>query len=213
MENIRTFLRTRRSIRRFKPDPVPDTVLKDILYTATYAPSAHNRQPWRFIVLTDPSAKKHLSDAMTEEFQRDLEQDNLTPDEVTKRVNKSRERINGAPVVIILCVDMSEMDNYPDERRRKAEYIIGIQSAANAGMQLLLAAHAEGLGGVWVCSPMFAQEIVQEALNISNMWEPQAMFLLGYPVEIPAFRGRKPIEEVVEFSISEEQAPYETDEL
>jgi F420 biosynthesis protein FbiB-like protein len=212
VENIRTFLRTRRSIRRFKPDPVPDTVLKDILYTATYAPSAHNRQPWRFIVLTDPSAKKHLSDAMTEEFQRDLEQDNLTPDEVTKRVNKSRERINGAPVVIILCVDMSEMDNYPDERRRKAEYIIGIQSAANAGMQLLLAAHAEGLGGVWVCSPMFAQEIVQEALNISNMWEPQAMFLLGYPVEIPAFRGRKPIEEVVEFSISEEQAPYETDE-
>jgi len=200
VENIRTFLRTRRSIRRFKPDPVPDAVLKDVLYTATYAPSAHNRQPWRFIVLTDSSAKTHLSDAMAEEFLRDLEKDNLAPDEIAKRVNRSRERITGAPVIIILCVDMSEMDNYPDERRRKAEYIIGIQSAANAGMQLLLAAHAEGLGGVWICSPMFAQETVQKALNVSKMWEPQAMFLLGYPVEIPAFRGRKPIEEVTRWS-------------
>lgn len=212
MENFRTFLRTRRSIRRFKTDPVPDSVLRDILHTATYAPSAHNRQPWRFIVLTDSSAKTHLSDAMAEEFQRDLEKDNLAAEEIAKRVAKSKERITGAPVVIILCVDMSEMDNYPDERRRKAEYIIGIQSAANAGMQLLLAAHAAGLGGVWICSPMFAQETVQKALNISEMWEPQAMFLLGYPVEIPAFRGRKPIEEVAEFSVSEEQAIYETDE-
>ena len=212
MENLQTFLRTRRSIRRFKTDPVPDSVLRDILHTATFAPSAHNRQPWRFIVLTDSSAKTHLSDAMAEEFQRDLEKDNLPPEEITKRVNKSRERITGAPIVVILCVDMSEMDNYPDERRKKAEYIIGIQSAANAGMQLLLAAHAEGLGGVWVCSPMFAQEIVQEALNISKQWEPQAMFLLGYPLEIPAFRGRKAIEEVMKFSTSEEQSAYETNE-
>lgn len=199
MENLRIFLRTRRSIRRFKTDPVPDSVLRDILHTATYAPSAHNRQPWRFIVLTDSPAKKHLSDAMAGEFQRDLEKDNLAPEEIAKRVNKSRERITGAPVVVILCVDMSEMDEYPDTRRKKAEYIIATQSAANAGMQLLLAAHAEGLGGVWVCSPMFAQETVQEALKISKVWEPQAMFLLGYPVEIPAFRGRKPLEEVVKF--------------
>ena len=197
MEHLRTFLRTRRSIRRFKPDLVHDSVLKDILHTATFAPSAHNRQPWRFIVLTDSSAKTHLSDAMAEEFLRDLKKDNLSPEEIAKRVNKSRERITSAPVVIILCVDMSEMDNYPDERRKKAEYIIGVQSAANAGMQLLLAAHAEGLGGVWVCSPMFAQEIVQNALEISKQWEPQAMFLLGYPLEIPAFRGRKPLEEVI----------------
>lgn len=213
MENLRTFLRTRRSIRRFKTDPVPDSVLTDILHTATYAPSAHNRQPWRFIVLTDSSAKKHLSDAMAEEFRRDLQKDNFSTEEIAKKVAKSQERITNAPVVIILCVDMSEMDNYPDERRRKAEYIIGIQSAANAGMQLLLAAYAEGLGGVWICSPMFAQETVQKALNISKMWEPQAMFLLGYPVEIPAFKGRKAIEEVMRFSTSEEQSVYETDEL
>ncbi|MDP1548164.1 MAG: nitroreductase family protein [Anaerolineales bacterium] len=197
--DLHAFLRTRRSIRRFKPDPIPDSVLRDILHTATFAPSAHNRQPWRFIVLTDSSAKIHLSDAMAEEFQRDLEKDNLAPAEISKRVSRSRERITGAPVVIILCLDMSEMDKYPDTRRKKAEYIIATQSAANAGMQLLLAAHAEGLGGVWVCSPMFAQEIVQTALKLSKTWEPQAMFLLGYPIEIPALRERKPLEDVVIF--------------
>lgn len=197
--DLRTFLRTRRSVRRFKPDPVPDSVLRDILHTATFAPSAHNRQPWRFVVLTDSSAKIHLSDAMAEEFQRDLEKDQVPPEEIAKRVSRSRERITGAPVVVILCLDMSEMDEYPDTRRKKAEYIIATQSAANAGMQLLLAAHAEGLGGVWVCSPMFAQETVQKALNISSTWEPQAMFLLGYPAETPAFRERKLLEEVVKF--------------
>ncbi len=196
---LQTFLRTRRSIRRFKADPVPASVLTDILHTATFAPSAHNRQPWRFMVMTDSSAKKHLSDAMAGEFQRDLEKDKLPLEEITKRVNKSRERINSAPVVVILCVDMSEMDAYPDTRRRKAEYIIATQSTANAGMQLLLAAHAEGLGGVWVCSPMFAQDTVQKALNIPKSWEPQAMLLIGYPVEIPAPREKKPLLEVTKF--------------
>lgn len=136
---------------------------------------------------------------MAEEFQRDLQKDQVPPEEIAKRVNRSRERITGAPVVVILCLDMSEMDEYPDTRRKKAEYIIAAQSATNAGMQLLLAAHAEGLGGVWVCSPMFAQETVQKALNISSTWEPQAMFLLGYPTEMPAFRERKPLEKVVKF--------------
>jgi F420 biosynthesis protein FbiB-like protein len=197
--SLRDFLRTRRSVRRFKPDPVPDSVLQDILSTATFAPSAHNRQPWRFVVLTDSTAKIRLSESMAVDFQRDLKKDGLAAEEIEKRVNRSRQRIEEAPAVIILCLDMGEMDVYPDTRRKKAEYMIATQSAANAGMQLLLAAHAEGLGGVWVCSPMFAQEIVQKALNIPSNWEPQAMFLLGYPAEAPAARERKKLEDITIF--------------
>jgi coenzyme F420-0:L-glutamate ligase/coenzyme F420-1:gamma-L-glutamate ligase len=172
-------------------------VLNEILHTATFAPSAHHRQPWRFVIMKDSASKKHLSDAMAREFQRDLEKDKLPVSEIEKRVNRSRERITNAPAVIMLCVDMSEMDDYPDEQRKKAEYLIATQSVANAGMQLLLAAHAESLGGVWVCSPMFAQETVQRALNISKTWEPQAMFLIGYPQDIPEARARKPLDEIL----------------
>jgi F420 biosynthesis protein FbiB-like protein len=190
-------LRTRRSIRRFKPEAVPDSVLTEILRTATFAPSAHNRQPWRFCLITDVAVKQNLAGEMSKEFQRELAVDNLARDEVNKRVARSRERMMRAPVIVILCVDMSEMDRYPDTRRKKAEYIIASQSAANAGMQLLLAAHAEGLGGVWVCSPLFVQETIQSALGLPKSWEPQAMFLLGYPAESPSMRARKPMDQIV----------------
>lgn len=195
--DLHAFLRTRRSIRRFKPDPVPDSVLRDILHTATFAPSAHHRQPWRLVALTKSEAKKRLAQSMAAEFERDLQKDGLAQEIVTRRVQKSKERINSAPIVVILCLDMSEMDNYPDAQRQRAEHLIATQSVANAGLQLLLAAHAEGLGGVWVCSPIFAQAIVQTALNLEKSWEPQAMLLIGYPLEIPEVRPRKPIEEVV----------------
>ena len=147
-------------------------------------------------MLTDDSAKTNLADIMAKDFQHDLEADALAPDEIEKKVTRSRERIIEAPVVVILNVDMSEMDTYPDERRRKAEYIMATQSAANAGMLLLLAAHAEGLGGVWVCSPLFAQETVRNALKLPLAWEPQAMYFLGYPVEIPQARERKNMREI-----------------
>jgi coenzyme F420-0:L-glutamate ligase/coenzyme F420-1:gamma-L-glutamate ligase len=198
--DLHAFLRTRRSIRRFKADLIPDSVIEDILTTATFAPSAHHRQPWRFAVMTELSVKKKLADAMAEKFQQELENDGLLLDEISKRVARSKERILSAPVVIILSVDMSDMDTYPDIRRNKAEYIMATQSAANAGMQLLLAAHAEGLGSVWVCSPLFAQDSVQAVLNLPKTWEPQAMYFLGYPAETPQARERKSIKEISKWS-------------
>lgn len=196
---LRDFLRTRRSIRRFKPDVVPDSVLRDILLTSTFAPSAHHRQPWRFVVLQDASPKKHLADSMAIAFEKDLKKDNLPQEEIDKLVNRSKSRINSAPVIVMLCLDMTDMNQYEDKKRKRAEFLTATQSVANAGMQLLLAAHAEGLGGVWVCSPIFAQATVQHALEIPKTWEPQAMFLIGYPADIPKVRERKKLEEVTIF--------------
>ena len=195
--DLHTFLRTRRSIRRFKPDLIPDSVIENILTTATFAPSAHHRQPWRFAIITEPSTKKKLAEAMAKKFKLDLEADSLPQEEIKKKVIRSRNRMITAPVIIILCVDMSDMDTYPDTRRKKAEYLMASQSAAGAGMQLLLAAHAEGLGSVWVCSPLFAQETVQAALGLPKSWEPQAMYFLGYPEEIPQVRERKNLHEII----------------
>ena len=99
-------------------------------------------------------------------------------------------------VVILLSVDMSDMDVYPDEKRNKAEYLMAVQSVANAGMQMLLAAHAEGLGGVWVCNPLFVQETIQNILDLPKTWEPQAMFFVGHSQNIPETRERKPLDDV-----------------
>jgi F420 biosynthesis protein FbiB-like protein len=203
--DLHAFLRTRRSIRRFKADLIPDSVIENILTTATFAPSAHHRQPWRFAVIKDLPTKIKLAQAMANKFQSELENDNLSLEEISKRVARSRERIFSAPVVIILSVDMSDMDTYPDEHRTKAEYVMAVQSAANAGMQLLLAAHAEGLGSVWVCSPLFAQDSVQAVLDLPKTWEPQAMYFLGYPAETPQARERKSIKEISKWS---QTSPY-----
>ncbi len=194
--DLHQFLRTRRSIRRFKPDPVPDSVMQKILTTAAFAPSAHNRQPWRFVVITDCAIKQALAEAMALDFERDLTRDNLPPEKIQAQIKRSKERITSAPVAILLCLDMSEMDSYSDEKRNHAEYTMAVQSVAAAGLQLLLAAHAEGLGGVWACWPLFAQETIQKTLNISETWEPQAMMFVGYPDTEPKEKALKVLESV-----------------
>jgi F420 biosynthesis protein FbiB-like protein len=194
---LHKFLRSRRSIRRFTPEPIEAAVIDRILTTATFAPSAHNRQPWRFCVIKDQAVKSRLADAMADEFRRDLEGDNLPPQELNARIAKSRDRIDATPLVIVLCMDMSEMDVYPDARRAEAERMMAIQSTANAGLQLLLAAHAEGLGAVWTCGPLFAPEAVCTALTLPTAWEPQAMFFIGHPSDTPRTKQLKPLEKVV----------------
>jgi F420 biosynthesis protein FbiB-like protein len=195
--DLHTFLQTRRSIRRFKPDPVPDPVIEKILHTATFAPSAHHRQPWRFVLLKDSSNREKLAAAMAVDFERDLTRDGLHPEEIQKQVSRSIKRIVSAPVAILLCLDITEMDMYSDTKRKKAEYMMAVQSVAAAGLQVLLAAHAEGLGGVWACWPLFAQGIIQQTLELPVNWEPQGMYFLGYPETIPDVRERKALESVI----------------
>jgi coenzyme F420-0:L-glutamate ligase/coenzyme F420-1:gamma-L-glutamate ligase len=196
---VHQFIRSRRSVRRFLPDPVPDEILQRIMETALWAPSAHNRQPWRFAVLAGAASRKCLTDAMGEDFRRDLLADGLPLEQVEAQVERSRQRIVEAPVAILLCLDSVEMDTYPDERRQEAEYQMVVQSVAMAGQNLLLAAHAEGLGAVWICAPLFAQDTARRALSLPETWQPQGLVLLGYIKAITSTRGRKSIAEVAKF--------------
>ncbi len=196
---LHAFLNSRRSIRRFLTRPVPDLVIQRILETTAHAPSAHNRQPWRFVVVTANATKAHLADSLAVAFRHDLAQDRLSPGEIEVRIEKSRARITSSPVLIVLNLDASDMDVYPDERRKKAEFIMAVQSVAAAGLQLLLAAHAEGLGAVWTCSPLFAPKVVCESLQLPDAWEPQALFFIGYPDEKPKLKQLIPYTELTRF--------------
>ena len=136
---------------------------------------------------------------MAQDFQLDLKRDGLSPEKIQAQIKRSKERIISAPVAVLLCLDMREMDSYPDEKRNQAEYMMAVQSVAAAGMQILLAAHAEGLGGVWACWPLFAQVTIQETLNLSGTWEPQGMFFLGYPEITPNIRDKKLLKDITLF--------------
>jgi F420 biosynthesis protein FbiB-like protein len=193
------FLVQRRSIRRFQPEAVPMPVMRRLLQAAGRAPSAHNRQYWRFVVITSSPVKTRLVEAMAVEFRHDLLADGLTSEQVEYRIERARQRLLGAPVIVLLCLDPTQGDTYPDAHRQELEMLMGVQSVAMAGENLLLAAHAEGLGSVWMCAPLFAPERVCQVLALPPHWRPQGLVLLGYPAEMPELQPRKPIEELTLF--------------
>jgi len=120
----------RRSIRNYLNRPVPDSVLEQILDCATYAPSAHNRQPWRFAVLKRCSRQTAACQNDGDRLQADLTRDAVPPEVIRKDVERSVARITGAPIVVVACLTMEDMDTYRDERRAAAERQMAAQSTA-----------------------------------------------------------------------------------
>jgi coenzyme F420-0:L-glutamate ligase / coenzyme F420-1:gamma-L-glutamate ligase len=192
--DIHTILRARRSVRRFKTDLIPAPVIQRIIETATYAPSAHNLQPWRFAVVTSSVVRTRLGQALTAKMVADMNAAGAPESEIEMRLRRSMRRLNEAPVVILHCRDVTDIRQDEPE-----EITMAVQSVAACGLQLLLAAHAEGLGGNWICWPLYAQEAAREALELPDTWEPQGMFILGYADEEPKEKVLKPLQEVVRF--------------
>jgi coenzyme F420-0:L-glutamate ligase/coenzyme F420-1:gamma-L-glutamate ligase len=139
-----------------------------------------------------------LAAAMGERLRGDLERDGLPPGLIQDDVSRSRVRITRAPVVIVVCMTMRDMDVYADTRRKDAEWTMAGQSVAMAVQNLLLAAHAVGLGACWMCAPLFVPDTVREVLKLDADWEPQALIAIGYPAEAKA-KTRLPLPAVVKY--------------
>ncbi len=180
---LMTCLTTRRSIRRYTSNPVPPDLVEQMLTAAIWAPSAHNRQPWRFAVIETAVIKQTLAAAMSQQLQADRQADNVPPDIIAADVTRSYQRITQAPLLILVCLSMAEMDNYPDPVRQRNEWIMAGQSTALAAQNLLLAAHALGLGACWMCAPLFCPDVVRQTLSLPGDWQPQALLTIGYPAE------------------------------
>ncbi len=189
-------LRRRRSVRQFLDAAVDDAAIRRLLEAARLAPSGHNRQPWRFAVVRDPARRASLAEAMATRLRHDRLADGTPPAIVEADVVRSRDRLLGAPALILVCLTMSDMDDYPDTHRSKAEFLMAVQSVAMAGENLLLAAAAEGLGACWMCGPLFAGDEARRALDLPPDWEPQGAIVLGSPREVPKLRGRLGIDTV-----------------
>lgn len=192
-EMLDTLIRQRRSIRHFTVDAIPRAVVESVLTAATWAPSAHNRQPWRFVVIETPAARERLAWAMGDRLRRDLAADGAAEEVIERDAQRSYTQIVSAPLVVVLCLTMADMDVYPDERRQAAERLMAAQSVAMAGQNLLLAAHAAGLGACWMCAPLFCPDVVRAALALPADWEAQGLVVLGCPAETRS-RERNPLE-------------------
>jgi F420 biosynthesis protein FbiB-like protein len=188
-------IKTRRSIRNFKPVKVSREVVNAILDLAKWAPSAHNAQPWRIIVIDDDAVKAKLATAMGRAWLSDMLKDGVPRSKAEEIVEvESWQRITESPVVLIACLSMEDMHKYSDRRRQKAEYLMGVQSVSAYIQNLLLLAHYYGLGACWVCAPLFCQNTVRKALGLPREIEPQAMVIMGYAAENPEPPPRKPLE-------------------
>ena len=189
-------IRGRRSIRRYQDRPVPRSLIEQLLEAARWAPSAHNRQPWRFVVIEAAARKAGLAAAMGERLRADLAADGLLPDAIEQQVRRSYERITTAPLVIVFFMSLAEMDRYPDPRRQDAERMMAVQSVALAVQNMLLLAHAQGLGACWMCAPLFCPDVVRAELNLPADWIAQGLLTVGYPAEARN-KDREPIESKV----------------
>jgi coenzyme F420-0:L-glutamate ligase/coenzyme F420-1:gamma-L-glutamate ligase len=196
MSSVIDAIKQRRSIRKYSNRRVSKRILNEILDTARWAPSAHNAQPWRFIILADKSSKKNLSQAMAEAWMSDLDEDGVAPQLRKNLFATSNKRFTSAPVVVVACITMADMKIYKDESRQKSERDLAVQSLGAAIQNVLLAAHAKGLGACWFCAPIFCKNVVREVLHFPQSFEPQALVTMGYPDEKPEASERKPFQEI-----------------
>ena len=114
----------------------------------------------------------------------------LTQDKRKERV----ERFAKAPVLILACITGIEgLPSYSDMRRQACLHDLAVQSLGAAIENLLLAAHAKGLGACWYSAPCFCKETVRQTLEIPDEVEPQAFVVMGYPAENPAVPSKKPL--------------------
>jgi coenzyme F420-0:L-glutamate ligase/coenzyme F420-1:gamma-L-glutamate ligase len=194
-------IKSRRSIRKFKPLKVPRDVILTITNLARWAPSAHNAQPWRLIVIDDEKVKRRLATEMGKAWLSDMCKDGVQKEKAEKTVKlKSWNRITKSPVVVIACLTMENMPQYTDPGRQKAEYLMAVQSVAAYIQNLLLAAHHNELGACWICAPLFCGEAVRRVLGLPKKLEPQAMIIMGYADEENQPPTRKSLDKICVFN-------------
>lgn len=192
-------IKKRKTIRKFKDTKIDREKVVSLIEAAVQAPSAHNFQPWEFIIIDEQQTKENLSSKMAETWIKNLKKDGKSKSEIEARVALSKERINNAPIIIIPCFDTSKVEKYGDSRD-KAEFIMGIQSLALASGNILLKATELGYGVLWLCAPLFCLDDVRSALNIPDNIMPQEILILGVPDEDPEKPKRKNVDNLIHYN-------------
>ena len=161
-------LRARRSVRKFTGEPLPPGTEQKLITALRWAPSAGNAQPWHFVLVHDEDTKRRIPLAAL-----------------------SQQFIAEAPLVVVACVD--EGRAYQAYGKRGV-LLYSLQDVAAALQNLLLTAHALGLGACWIGA--FDERAVAELLELPEHVRPVALVPVGVPAENPTAPSRRPADEV-----------------
>lgn len=191
-------IETRRSIRKYKDQSVEITLIEQVIGAAIQAPSAKNRQPWRFLVLSQEKKEEFL-DAMECGIGREEQGKKILPGSAhyISGAKYTMKIIKEAPV-LILVIDDNGHSLYDElSAEQKIYERTDIQSIGAAIQNMLLEATHLGLGTLWICDFYFAYDEIKKWLD--DKGELLAAVALGYASECPAKRPRKPFGQVVEY--------------
>jgi nitroreductase len=190
---------TMRAVRRLKPDPIPDDVLRRVLQAAAWAPTGGNVQPWRIVAVKDPALKQRLG-ALYEErwtvyakgYRARIPAD--APEATRRRIERTvaagdylASHFGATPVIAVFCFNPKLMAITDSKLDRPS--VVGGGSVYTAVENLLLACRAEGLGCVLTTLLCECEPAVRELLAVPEPWGTAAAIPIGYPVG----RGHGPL--------------------
>ena len=183
-------LMERRSIRQFQDRNIDLESIDTILRAATWAPSANNDQPWKFVVVKDAEIKMKIKDALMAKMTPYYEAEDVPVD----RMEAYWTSMFKAPVHIFAFFDSSAMDI--EEDWRELQKLWGAQSVSAACQNMLLAAHALGLGSLWIGASLAVEEQIKSMLGVPDDIKMMSVIAIGYPDQKVLPRIRKPISDV-----------------
>jgi len=180
----------RRSVRKFKPDAVPEADIVRILDAARTPPTSGNQQPWKFLVIRDPEKIRQLKEACVERRLKQFDERKDTTTSREKFEDGVRSRLAGyfsAPVYIVVLTDNNSQ--YPGYNHWDGPMAAGF---------LTLAARALGYGTVFI-TDVIPDSVTKEVLRIPDRYTRVCITPLGIPVEWPDAPPKKKLEEFIPY--------------
>jgi len=176
-------IRDRRAVREFTDRPVDRATVQRLIDAAVRAPSAMNLQPWAFLVVQDRPALRQISDAAKTYLLGTIVPSSPLANYRHMLTDAAFEIFYGAPTLIVVCTDGSP----------STEATHAAEDCCLAAENLMLAAHATGLGSCWIgfARPWLSTGAAKSALAIPENWVPVAPVIVGYPRQAPAPTPRK----------------------
>lgn len=186
---------TSRAVRRFRDEPVPDEVLRQLVEAATWAPSPQNRQPWEFVVLNDPAALAVAADAIGPRAEELRELGARTSDPARRKmfldVAALIERLGAVPAIVLVCGRPLEHDSPAGREAMLLSALYG------ASQNLLLAARAVGLGAVFTTLHVHGEDVIRQRLGIPGGIFIAGTIVLGWPAAPVGRVRRRDVDEVL----------------